>query len=123
MSEKEAEIRASLQRLDEAVSASGSGSLTAEDLAMLRRQLEESGILVREQHDKAKQVHEENEILTRRKDELEARLTTLEAEYEELLGECFLERERVAHRSLIRLATVHRQSDSRRRESQQQPIC
>lgn len=85
MSEKEAEIRASLARLDEAVSADR--ALSQEDLALLRRQLEESHILVREQQDKSKQVHEENEILTRRKDELEQRLAALETEYEELLGE------------------------------------
>ena len=85
MSEKEAEIRASLARLDDAVSSDR--ALSQEDLAFLRRQLEESHILVREEHDKSKQVHEENEILTRRKDELEQRLGALESEYEELLGE------------------------------------
>lgn len=43
-------------------------------------------MLVREQQDRSKNVLEENEILLRRKQELEGRLTTLELEYEELLG-------------------------------------
>jgi kinesin family protein 5 len=84
MSEKEAEIRASLARLDDAVNADR--PLSQEDISMLRRQLEDSQVLVREQQDKSKQVQEENEILTRRKDELESRLAGLETEYEELLG-------------------------------------
>lgn len=41
---------------------------------------------MREQQDRSKNVLEENEILLRRKHELEGRLTTLELEYEELLG-------------------------------------
>ncbi|GAA5832586.1 hypothetical protein JCM3766R1_004253 [Sporobolomyces carnicolor] len=83
LSEKEAEIRASVARLDEAVQSSQ--PLSAEDLAHLRRQLEDSSVLVREQQDKSKQVGEENELLLRRRDELEQRLATLEQEYEELL--------------------------------------
>lgn len=84
LSEKEAEIRASVARLDEA--AQSSQPLSPEDLAHLRRQLEDSSVLVREQQDKSKQVGEENELLLRRRDELEQRLATLEQEYEELLG-------------------------------------
>lgn len=84
MSEKEAEIRASLARLDEAVNSDQ--PLSQEDISMLRRQLEDSHVLVREQQDRSKQVMEENEILVRRKEELEGRLATLETEYEELLG-------------------------------------
>lgn len=84
LSEKEAEIRASLARLDEA--AHSDKPLSADDLSTLRRQLEDSSISLREHQDRAKQVTEENEMLTRRRDELEARLSTLEQEYEELLG-------------------------------------
>ena len=84
MSEKEAEIRASLARLDDAVNSDQ--ALSQEDISMLRRQLEDSHVLVREQQDRSKQVMEENEILVRRKEELEGRLATLETEYEELLG-------------------------------------
>lgn len=84
LSEKEAEIRASLARLDEA--AHSDKPLSADDLSTLRRQLEDSSISLREHQDRAKQVTEENEMLTRRRDELETRLSTLEQEYEELLG-------------------------------------
>lgn len=84
LSEKEAEIRASVARLDEA--AQSSQPLSADDLAHLRRQLEDSSVIVREQQDKSKQIGEENELLLRRRDELEQRLATLEQEYEELLG-------------------------------------
>lgn len=36
--------------------------------------------------DRLRQSQEENELLTRRRDELESRVSTLETEYEELLG-------------------------------------
>ena len=42
---------------------------------------------VRETLDRLAQTQEENEHLSRRRDELEQRLQTLEVEYEELLGE------------------------------------
>ena len=42
--------------------------------------------LVRETVDRLRQVQEENEMHLRRRDELEARISSLEAEYEELLG-------------------------------------
>lgn len=85
MSEKEAEIRASLARLD-AAGPNDAGGLSQDDISVLRRQLEDSQVLIKEQQDKSKQVLDENEILVRRREELENRLTTLEAEYEELLG-------------------------------------
>ncbi|GAA6052189.1 hypothetical protein JCM3770_000787 [Rhodotorula araucariae] len=92
LSEKEAEIRASLARLDEAAHADK--PLSVDDLATLRRQLEDSSISLREHQDRAKQVGDENEMLTRRRDELEARLATLEQEYEELLDKTVAEEER-----------------------------
>lgn len=60
--------------------------MSPDDIATLRRQLEDTTVSLREQQDKSKQVHEENDLLTRRRDELEQRLGTLEQEYEELLG-------------------------------------
>ena len=60
--------------------------LTSEDLALLRRQLGEQQTLVRETLERLSQAQEENEHIARRRDELEQRLQTLEAEYEELLG-------------------------------------
>ena len=51
-----------------------------------RRQLTEAQSLVRETLDRLRQSQEENEMITRRRDELEGRLSTLETEYEELFG-------------------------------------
>lgn len=42
--------------------------------------------MVRETVDRLRQSQEENEMVTRRRDELEARVAALETEYEELLG-------------------------------------
>jgi kinesin family protein 5 len=84
LSERESEIRASLARLDDAVNADK--PLSPDDIATLRRQLEYTTVSLREQQEKSKQVHEENDLLTRRRDELEQRLSALEQEYEELLG-------------------------------------
>jgi kinesin family protein 5 len=44
--------------------------------------------MVRETVDRLRQSQEENEMVTRRRDELEVRVAALETEYEELLGEC-----------------------------------
>jgi kinesin family protein 5 len=62
------------------------GGLTAEDLTLLRRQLGEQQTFMRETLDRLAQVQDENELITRRRDEIEQRLQTLEVEYEELLG-------------------------------------
>ncbi|KAJ7063350.1 kinesin heavy chain [Mycena amicta] len=81
-SEKDEQLRAILGKLDTIDSAS---SLTADDLAAVRRQLSEGQNLIRETVDRLRQSQEENEMITRRRDELEARVTALETEYEELL--------------------------------------
>ena len=44
--------------------------------------------LIRETVDRLRQVQEESEMHQRRRDELESRISALEAEYEELLGSC-----------------------------------
>ncbi|KAK4057209.1 hypothetical protein OIO90_001704 [Microbotryomycetes sp. JL221] len=82
LSEKEAEMRASLAKLE---GAAVDGKLSPEDVTMMRRQLEDSHMMVREQQERSKQVQDAKDILQRRKDELEARLATLETEYEALL--------------------------------------
>jgi kinesin family protein 5 len=61
--------------------------LTSEDLTSIRRQLSEGQNLLKETVDRLRQSQEENEMLLRRKDELENRITSLETEYEDLLGE------------------------------------
>lgn len=87
-SEKEEQLRATLAKLDSIDADAAGGALTSEDLTLLRRQLGEQQTLVRETLDRLAQAQEESEHIARRRDELEQRLQTLEAEYEELLGAC-----------------------------------
>lgn len=61
-------------------------ALTSDDLVAIRRQLSEGQTLLRETVDRLRQTQEENEMISRRRDELEWRVTTLESDYEELLG-------------------------------------
>jgi kinesin family protein 5 len=94
-SEKEEQLRATIAKLDSIDSESElSGSLTSEDLTLLRRQLTEGQTLLRDTVDRLRQSQEENELLTRRRDEVEGRLATLEAEYEELLEKTIQDEEK-----------------------------
>ena len=79
-------MRQIIAKLDAIESDPDAPSLTTEDVTQLRRQLAEGQSLVRETVDRLRQKQEESDLLTRRKDELESRLSTLETEYEELLG-------------------------------------
>ncbi|KAJ7046801.1 kinesin heavy chain [Mycena alexandri] len=81
-SEKDEQLRAILGKLDTIDSA---GSLSSEDLTAVRRQLSEGQNMIRETVDRLRQSQEENEMITRRRDELETRVAALETEYEELL--------------------------------------
>ena len=83
-------MRQIIAKLDAIESDPEAPSLTTEDITQLRRQLAEGQSLVRETVDRLRQKQEESDLLTRRKDELESRLSTLETEYEELLGGCRL---------------------------------
>ncbi|KAJ7632639.1 kinesin heavy chain [Roridomyces roridus] len=89
-SEKDEQLRAILSKLDTIDSA---GSLSAEDLTAVRRQLSEGQNMVRETVDRLRQSQEENEMITRRRDELETRVAALETEYEELLEKTIHEEE------------------------------
>ncbi|KIK96806.1 hypothetical protein PAXRUDRAFT_825569 [Paxillus rubicundulus Ve08.2h10] len=84
-SEKDEQLRQLLAKLDSVDSEATISSLTVDDVVAARRQLAEAQSLVRETLDRLRQSQEENEMITRRRDELEGRLSTLEAEYEELL--------------------------------------
>ncbi|KAI0062276.1 kinesin heavy chain [Artomyces pyxidatus] len=92
-SEKDEHLRQILAKLDSIESDAGVSSLTAEDITQVRRQLAEGQSLVRDTVDRLRQRQEENELITRRKDELEGRLAALEAEYEELLEKTIHEEE------------------------------
>jgi kinesin family protein 5 len=79
-------MRQIIAKLDAIESDPKAPSLTTEDVTQIRRQLAEGQSLVRETVDRLRQKQDESDLLTRRKDELESRLNTLETEYEELLG-------------------------------------
>lgn len=83
-SDKEEQLRQILIKLDSIESAE---PLTSEDLTNIRRQLSEGQSMLKDTVDRLRHVQEMNELLSRRKDELETRVTSLESEYEELLGE------------------------------------
>ncbi|KAN0061730.1 hypothetical protein ACQY0O_005722 [Thecaphora frezii] len=95
VSEKEEQIRETLSKLENAgaIGDGSAGGLSADDLSTLREQLLESQTLVREQQGRVRRIQEENELLLKRRDEVEARLATLEAEYEELLEKTFKDEE------------------------------
>ncbi|KAI0093926.1 kinesin heavy chain [Irpex rosettiformis] len=84
-SEKDEQLRQILAKLDTIDDASSISSLSLDDIVSVRRQLAEGQSLLRETIDRLRQSQEENEMHTRRRDELEARIASLETEYEELL--------------------------------------
>jgi kinesin family protein 5 len=88
-SEKDEQLRSILSKLDSIDNEGGISSLTVDDVASIRRQLQDGQNLIRETVDRLRQSQEESEMNMRRRDEVEARLAALEAEYEELLGAFF----------------------------------
>ncbi|KIK57805.1 hypothetical protein GYMLUDRAFT_747992 [Collybiopsis luxurians FD-317 M1] len=82
-SEKDEQLRFLLAKLD-TIDTDGS-ALTSDDITSIRRHLAEGQSLIRDTVDRLRQSQEENEMISRRRDELESRVTTLETEYEELL--------------------------------------
>ncbi|VDC06528.1 unnamed protein product, partial [Peniophora sp. CBMAI 1063] len=79
---KDEQLRALLAKLD---ADDAPSSLTSEDIASIRRQLADGQALVRDTVDRLRQKQEEGELAARRRDELETRVSALEAKYEELL--------------------------------------
>lgn len=86
-SEKDEQLRQILAKLDAIDSDAAVSALSHDDIVTLRRQLADGQTLIRETVDRLRQSQEENEMTSRRRDELEARISALETEYEELLGE------------------------------------
>ena len=83
INEKEKAMRDALQSLDRVET---DGVVSSAEASALRQQLNELQTLTQEQERNLTDLQHENEVLVRKRDELEARLTTLELEYEELLG-------------------------------------
>ncbi|KAI8093477.1 kinesin heavy chain [Halteromyces radiatus] len=89
INEKERQIRDALNKLD----GDTNGSLTIEELVSLRRELAESKVLL-DQHSKSiEDLTYEKDALDKKKSDLEARLGSLEVEYEELLDKTIAEEE------------------------------
>ncbi|KIM49098.1 hypothetical protein M413DRAFT_59327 [Hebeloma cylindrosporum] len=93
-SEKDEQLRQLLSKLDN-MDQDAPEVLSSEDLTAIRRQLSEGQTSARETVERLRQAHEENDMITRRRDELEARVTALEMEYEELLAEKTIHEEEV----------------------------
>ena len=85
-SEKDEQLRQILAKLDAIDSDESVATLTHDDIVSIRRRMGDTQGLIRETVDRLRQVQEENEMHQRRRDELEARISSLETEYEELLG-------------------------------------
>ncbi|KAI0818737.1 kinesin heavy chain [Irpex lacteus] len=78
-SEKDEQLRQLLAKLDAIEDASAISSLSVDDVVAVRRQLAEGQTLLRETIDRLRQSQEENEMHTRRRDELEDALLLLRA--------------------------------------------
>lgn len=83
-SEKDEQLRQLLTKLDN-MNNEAAEILSSDDLIAIRRQLAENQTVLRETFDRLRQSQEETEMAVRRRDELNARVTQLEADYEELL--------------------------------------
>ncbi|KAI9141288.1 kinesin heavy chain [Paraphysoderma sedebokerense] len=89
ISEKEKQVRSSLHSL---LSAS-LDSLSAGDRKAILKELSDAKNVVDQMQDKMKIVSTENEMLLKKKEELESKITSLELEYEELLDKTIQEEE------------------------------
>ncbi|KAH9926211.1 kinesin heavy chain [Fomitopsis serialis] len=78
-SEKDEQLRQILAKLDTIDSETGLSAVSYEDIVTVRRQLADGQSLIRETVDRLRQSQEENEMNSRRRDELEARIAALEA--------------------------------------------
>jgi len=92
ISQKEKQIRDTLKKFD-SLDTDGKATLTVEELAAIRRKLAESETTIAQHEQTITELNHENEHLTRKRDEADIRLQTLELEYEELLDRTIAEEE------------------------------
>ncbi|CAG8457193.1 6083_t:CDS:10 [Paraglomus brasilianum] len=92
ISQKEKQIRDTLKKFD-SLDTDGKATLTVEELAAIRRKLTESETTITQHEQTIAELNYENEHLTRKRDEADIRLQTLELEYEELLDRTIAEEE------------------------------
>ncbi|KAI8052495.1 hypothetical protein BDF22DRAFT_522896 [Syncephalis plumigaleata] len=86
---KEKELRSTLISLE---SMEGEGSLTNAEAEQLRQEYSKAKSTLEQQEQFIEELTRENNSLTRKRDELEMRLITLEGEFEELLDKTIAEK-------------------------------
>ncbi|KAH7341124.1 kinesin heavy chain [Rhizoctonia solani] len=84
ISEKDEQLRAMVTKLDAIDSAEAITSLTYEDIQSVRRQLVDAQNAAHDAIERLHQVQHEHEMIARRRDEVEQKLATVEADYEDL---------------------------------------
>jgi kinesin family protein 5 len=86
ISEKDEQLRAMVTKLDAIDSAEGVSSLSYDDIQSIRRQLVDAQNATNDAIERLHQVQHENEMIARRRDEVEQKLSVVEADYEDLFG-------------------------------------
>ncbi|QRW27687.1 kinesin motor domain protein [Rhizoctonia solani] len=89
ISEKDEQLRAMVTKLDGIDSAEGVSSLSYDDIQSIRRQLVDAQNAAHDAIERLHQVQHENEMIVRRRDEVEQKLATVEADYEDLFGKFY----------------------------------
>ncbi|KAF8744778.1 Kinesin heavy chain, partial [Rhizoctonia solani] len=89
ISEKDEQLRAMVTKLDGIDSAEGVSSLSYDDIQSIRRQLVDAQNAAHDAIERLHQVQHENETIVRRRDEVEQKLATVEADYEDLFGKFY----------------------------------
>ncbi|CEL51581.1 Kinesin heavy chain OS=Syncephalastrum racemosum PE=2 SV=1 [Rhizoctonia solani AG-1 IB] len=84
ISEKDEQLRAMVTKLDAIDSAEGVSSLSYDDIQSIRRQLVDAQNATNDAIERLHQVQHENEMIARRRDEVEQKLSVVEADYEDL---------------------------------------
>ncbi|KAF7727231.1 hypothetical protein EC973_007844 [Apophysomyces ossiformis] len=95
ISEKEKQIRDAIQKLG----PDAASPLSEDELVKLRQDLAESKALLDQHEVTIKNLNHEKDTLTVKRSDLEVRLSTLEAEYEELLDKTIADEEMAVKRS------------------------
>jgi chromosome segregation ATPase len=114
MSERDEQLRSMVSKLDAIDAEEGVASLTLEDVQYVRRQLVDGQNVMQDAIDRLRQVQEENEMISRRRDELEQRLATVEADYEDLFGKLSTRYNRLTDPANFCICTIfgHRKDNS-----------
>ncbi|KZO95289.1 kinesin heavy chain [Calocera viscosa TUFC12733] len=94
LSDRDEQLHSTLAKLATIDSDEGVHALTLDDISLVRRQLAEEHEALRDATEKLQELQEENALLSKRRQDLERRNAQIEADMEDVFGEC-------------RLATLH----------------